>query len=102
MILISPMDALSFNLGFDTASLAHCDAVRGERHPPHLWLCNWKLGPQKLALPSLGPIDIGKPHLGVNAQRSVVGDERHENRARLDPVIKDAPAGKVLQEGGRF
>jgi hypothetical protein len=30
------MDALSFSLCFDTASLAHCDAVRGERHPPHL------------------------------------------------------------------
>jgi len=28
------MEALSFSLCFDTASLAHCDAVRGERlHP---------------------------------------------------------------------
>jgi len=30
------MDALSFNLCFDTTSMAHRDAVRGERHPPHL------------------------------------------------------------------
>jgi hypothetical protein len=36
MMLISPMDALSFSLCFDTTSLAHCDAVWGERHPPHL------------------------------------------------------------------
>ena len=36
MMVTSPMDALSFSLCFDTASLAHCDAVRGERHPPHL------------------------------------------------------------------
>jgi len=27
------MDALSFNLCFDTTSMAHRDAVRGERHP---------------------------------------------------------------------
>jgi hypothetical protein len=31
-------DALSFSLCFDTASLAHRDAVRGERHPPHLFM----------------------------------------------------------------
>ena len=36
MMVTSPMDALSFSLCFDTASLAHCDAVGGERHPPHL------------------------------------------------------------------
>src|SRR5690606_10944047 len=31
-----PMDALSNSLCFDTTSLAHRDAVRGERHPHHL------------------------------------------------------------------
>lgn len=30
------MDALSYSLCFDTTSLAHGDAVWGERHPPHL------------------------------------------------------------------
>jgi hypothetical protein len=37
MMLTYSMDALSFNLCFDTTSLAHRDAVGGERHPPHLW-----------------------------------------------------------------
>jgi hypothetical protein len=36
MMAASPMDALSFSLCVDTASLAHRDAIRGERHPPHL------------------------------------------------------------------
>ena len=36
----SPMDALSFNLCFDTTSMAHRDAVRGERHPTHLCAVN--------------------------------------------------------------
>lgn len=31
------MDAFSLLLCFDITSLAHCDAVRGERHPPHFW-----------------------------------------------------------------
>ena len=37
MMVISPMDALSFSLRSTTASLAQCDAVWGERHPPHLY-----------------------------------------------------------------
>jgi len=37
MMLTSPIHPLSFNLCFDTTSMAHRDAVRGERHPPHLW-----------------------------------------------------------------
>ncbi|MCR9225327.1 MAG: hypothetical protein NXH70_14755, partial [Hyphomonas sp.] len=36
MMLTSPMDALSFTCAFNIASVAHCDAVWGERHPPHL------------------------------------------------------------------
>ncbi|MFV0359251.1 hypothetical protein, partial [Tropicimonas sp.] len=36
MMLTSPLDALSYSLCFDTTSLAHRDAVRGERHPHHL------------------------------------------------------------------
>ena len=46
--------------------------------------------------------DTGKRHLEVVAQRSVVGDERQENRARLETAKKDAPAGWVLKKGGRF
>lgn len=34
MMLTSPMDALAFSLCFGTTSLAHGDAVRGERYPP--------------------------------------------------------------------
>lgn len=30
------MEALSFSLGFGTASLAHCYAAKGERYPPQL------------------------------------------------------------------
>lgn len=36
MMQISPMDALFFSLCFDTTSLAHREAVRSDRHPPHL------------------------------------------------------------------
>src|SRR5690606_27472625 len=35
-VLTGDMDALFYSLCFDNTSLAHRDAVRGERHPPHL------------------------------------------------------------------
>jgi len=46
------MDALSFNLCFDITSLAHCDAIWGERHPPHLGtlLRNTLLGSECIVL----------------------------------------------------
>jgi len=43
MMVTSPIDALSYSLCFDTTSLAHRDAVRGERHPPHL---SWLVSPE--------------------------------------------------------
>lgn len=42
-MLTSSMDALSFTYAFKTASVAHCDAVWGERHPPHLSALGWRL-----------------------------------------------------------
>lgn len=37
MLVTSAMAALSFSLGFDTKSWTYRKAVRGERHPCHLW-----------------------------------------------------------------
>src|SRR5690606_8171329 len=60
MMLTSPMDALSYSLCFDTTSLAHRDAVRGERHPPHLWktcLLTGRRPPGRSGIPAGLPVE---------------------------------------------